>query len=50
MYVPVTIFTDKSHKKTEITNDVTKHHQQNERSDSTRNKVQNCNLDLDKKI
>ena len=50
MYVPVTVFTDKDDKRKETSNYATKHHHKKEESNISQNKVQNCELDLDKKI
>ena len=50
MYVPVTVFTDKDDKRKETGNDATKHHHKKEKSNITKNKVQDCELDIDRRI
>jgi hypothetical protein len=50
MFVPVTVFTDNSGKRKETTKDDAKLHHYKEESNIFTSKVQNSELDLDKKI
>ena len=50
MYVPVTVFTDKDDKRKETGNDATKHHHKREKSNITKIKVQDSEINLDNKI
>ncbi len=49
MYVPVTVFTDKSDKRKETSKKTTKHHHKEE-SNASKNKIEDIELDLDKKV
>jgi hypothetical protein len=50
MFVPATVFTDKNVKGKETTSDATKHHHRKEEANISKSKVQNSELELNKKI
>ena len=50
MFVPVTIFTDKSDKRKETTGDATKPHHHKEESNVSKHKTQSSQIGTDKEI